>query len=318
MPKTSFFLAFLLIILPHNLLLAQTETTPPSPVLTPIEAENQTIEQAVLAEINRARTNPAAYADWLESLKEYFDGNLLQLPDGETITTQEGLASLEETIVFLRDQTPLTAVNSSEQLNSIAGRILKNPTRVSTYASSVDEGSTAATIVMKLIIDDGVVERTNRNRIFQPDLANNGVACQTEDNLNRCVVAFEQTSESPVTIIPSETTTQTQVIIEEEGALESGSQKLASDNSLYELHPIEGTQGQSLAITLQSDDFDTYLAIMDAENNILAQNDDIEENNTNSQLTVTLAEDGMYYIIVNSYDPQGRGAYRLRVETEKK
>jgi len=318
MPKTSFFLAFLLIILPCNLVLAQSEVIPPSPVLTPTEEDTQTIEQAILAEINRARTNPAAYADWLESLKQYFDGNLLQLPNGETITTQEGLASLEETIVFLRDQTPLSAVNDSDQLNSIAQRILKNPTRVSTYASSTSEGITATTIVMKLIIDDGVVERTNRNRIFQPDLANNGVACQGEDNLNRCVVAFEQTSQSPVTIIPSETNNQTEVILEEEGALESGSQKLASDNSLYELHPIEGTQGQSLSITLQSDDFDTYLAIMDAENNILAQNDDIDQNNTNSQLTITLAEDGMYYIIVNSYDPSGRGAYRLRVEIDKK
>ncbi|TVQ43578.1 MAG: hypothetical protein EA365_12340 [Gloeocapsa sp. DLM2.Bin57] len=318
MLKTSFVVALLLTILPNQLILAQSVDTPSPPVLLTPEEDNLSFTEAVSAEINRARTNPAGYADWLESLKPYFEDNLLQLPDTEGVTIQEGVATLEEAIVFLRSQTPLTAINSTESLNSVAQRILRNPTRVSTYQSSSSEASTASLLVLKLILDDGDPNRPNRQRLFQPDLANNGIACQPEEDVNLCVIAFEQTSQTPVTTIQPDPSTQLEVILEVEGALQATSQKLSSDNSLYELHPLEGTQGQSWTISLESDDFDTYLAIMDSENNILAQNDDIDENNTNSRLTITLTEDGMYYIIVNSYDPLGRGSYRLVVETDKK
>lgn len=318
MLKTSFVVALLFTILPSNLILAQSVDTPSPPVLLTTEEDNQSFEQEVLAEINRARTNPAGYADWLESLKPYFEDNLLQLPDTEGVTTQEGVAVLEEAIVFLRSQTPLTAINSTESLNSIAQRILKNPNRVSTYQSSSSQASTAILLVLKLILDDGDPNRPNRQLLFQADLADNGIACQPEEGLNLCVIAFGQTSQSPVTTIQPETITQGEVLLEVEGSLQSTSQKLASDNSLYELHSLEGTQGQSWTITLESDDFDTYLAIMDTDNNILAQNDDLDANNTNSRLTINLPEDGMYYIIVNSYDPLGKGSYRLQVETDKK
>lgn len=312
MLKTSFVVALLLTILPNQLILAQSVDTPSPPVLLTPEEDNLSFTEAVLAEINRARTNPAAYADWLESLKPYFEDNLLQLPD------TEGVVALEEAIVFLRSQTPLTAINSTESLNSVAQRILKNPTRVTTYQSSSGEASTASLLVLKLILDDGDPNRPNRQRLFQADLANNGIACQEEEDINLCVIAFEQTSQTPVTTIQPDLSTQAEVILEVEGVLQATSQKLSSDNSLYELHSLEATQGESWTISLESDDFDTYLAIMDSENNILAQNDDIEENSTNSRLIITLPADGMYYIIVNSYDPLGRGSYRLVVETDKK
>ncbi len=318
MLKTSFFVALLFTILPSNLILAQSMDTSSPPVLLTTEEDNQSFEQEVLAEINRARTNPGVYADWLESLKPYFEDKLLQLPDTEGVTLEEGVNVLEEAIVFLRSQTPLTAINSTESLNSIAQRILKNPTRVSTYQSSSSQASTATLLVLKLILDDGDPNRPNRQRLFQADLANNGIACQPEEDLHLCVIAYQQTGQIPVTRIQPGTTTQREVVLEVEGVLQSTSQKLASDNSLYELHPLQGSQGQSWIITLESDDFDTYLAIMDADSNILAQNDDLDANNTNSRLTITLSEDGMYYIIVNSYDPLGRGNYRLQVETDKK
>jgi len=316
MLKLSLFLLTLLTILPCSITLAQTTDSPSSPTLT-TEAE-QTLEDSVLIEINRVRSNPIAYSDWLASLRQYYQGNVLQLPSGETINTQEGLTALEEAIAFLRTQTPLTPITSTEQLNIVAQRILKNPERVTTYPSSSTNGSSAELIVMQLIIDDGIPDRPNRSRILQPELVNNGIACQsTEDNSNLCVITYEQNSDSSVTLDPPQNTTPSQLILEKDGVLESGDQQIASDNSLYDLYPVQARQGQSMIITLESDDFDTYLAVMDVDNNIIDQNDDIQENISNSQLIITFTKEGTYYIIVNSYDPQGMGAYKLRVENRK-
>jgi hypothetical protein len=46
--------------------------------------------QDVLAEINQARSNPSAYADWLETLRPYYTENVLSLPGEDRIRTQSG------------------------------------------------------------------------------------------------------------------------------------------------------------------------------------------------------------------------------------
>ena len=52
---------------------------------------------------------------------------------------------------------------------------------------------------------------------------------------------------------------------------------------------------------------------MDREGNIIEQNDDVNEQQSNSRLEITLPNDGTYSIIVNAYEQQGRGNYVLRV-----
>ncbi|MEG5067122.1 pre-peptidase C-terminal domain-containing protein [Microcoleus sp. B3-A4] len=106
------------------------------------------------------------------------------------------------------------------------------------------------------------------------------------------------------------------VILEQNGELTpTKSSVLPSDSSLYDEYTFEGTQGQKVVVTVESTDFDTYLAIFNSQGELLAENDDATQQNSNSELTVTLSANGRYRVIVNAYDPppKGRGKYSLTV-----
>jgi len=97
------------------------------------------------------------------------------------------------------------------------------------------------------------------------------------------------------------------------GTLEDGDAVLSEDGSLYDVHSFQGSGGQTIAITVESADFDTYLVLADSQGNILEQNDDISEENQNSALEIKLPGNGEYQILVNSYNPEDRGSYELIV-----
>ena len=99
----------------------------------------------------------------------------------------------------------------------------------------------------------------------------------------------------------------------ERGSLEEGDRVISDDNSFYDSYPIEGEAGDSFSIYLESDDFDAFVALIDAEGNIVEQNDDISQEDSNSRIRVTLPEDGIYNVIVNTYDEGGTGNYVLTV-----
>ena len=106
------------------------------------------------------------------------------------------------------------------------------------------------------------------------------------------------------------------VILEQNGELTPAkSSVLPSDSSLYDEYTFEGTQGQKVVVTVESTDFDTYLAIFNSQGELVGENDDVTQQNSNSELTVTLTESGRYRVIVNAYDPlpKGRGKYSLTV-----
>ncbi len=106
------------------------------------------------------------------------------------------------------------------------------------------------------------------------------------------------------------------VILEEQGELTPAkSSVLPSDNSLYAEHIFEGTSGQTVVISLESTEFDTYLAVFNSKNDLLAENNDASENNSNSELTVILPATGRYKVIVNAVEPppKGKGKYSLTV-----
>ena len=99
----------------------------------------------------------------------------------------------------------------------------------------------------------------------------------------------------------------------ERGVLEPGDKTIPNDGSLYDSYPLEAKAGDSFIISLESQDFDTFLAIMDQEGNIIEQNDDISDGDSNSRLRVTFTSDGTYNVIVNAYDEGGKGKYILTV-----
>lgn len=104
-----------------------------------------------------------------------------------------------------------------------------------------------------------------------------------------------------------------ELILFEQGDLQDGDPMLPTDGSLYHQHTFFGEVGQTVRITVKSSDFDTYLALFNPEDDLLEENDDIDETNTNSEIIITLPVTGTYRVIVNAYDADGRGNYELQV-----
>ncbi len=101
-------------------------------------------------------------------------------------------------------------------------------------------------------------------------------------------------------------------ILQMQSALNSNSQTL-KDGSLYEVYTFSGTARKTITIRMESEDFDTYLVLVDSQGNKIAENDDINRNNSDSEIVVTLPYTGTYRIVANSRDPGHQGRYRLIV-----
>ncbi|MEB3119493.1 MAG: tetratricopeptide repeat protein, partial [Limnothrix sp.] len=94
-----------------------------------------------------------------------------------------------------------------------------------------------------------------------------------------------------------------------EGTLDGTEAKL-DDGSFYDSYEFEGKAGESVAIALDSSEFDTYLVLLDPAGKSLVQQDDGE--GANARLAVTLPEAGRYQVLATSYQPGTKGAYQLR------
>jgi hypothetical protein len=104
------------------------------------------------------------------------------------------------------------------------------------------------------------------------------------------------------------------------GELDEDDATLETDGSYYELWSYQGRAGEQLTIRMDSDDFDTYLAIGRMEEcgefEEIATMDDGGEG-TNTLLEVTLPEDGEYVIRANSFSADETGSYTLVVESSR-
>lgn len=101
-------------------------------------------------------------------------------------------------------------------------------------------------------------------------------------------------------------------ILQQNGRLAPGD-GIAPDGTLYDQYTFDGEVGQQVTVTLESNEFDTYLAVVDDGGNLLAENDDSAPGTTNSEVTVTLPSAGTYLVIVNGYSTADQGAYTLTV-----
>jgi serine protease Do len=110
----------------------------------------------------------------------------------------------------------------------------------------------------------------------------------------------------------SSTQQQAQAILQTEGLLNNSSPTL-QDGSFYQEHSFQGNAGQTVTISLESNEFDTYLILLGPNDQLLAENDDASSNTRNSTLTITLPIAGTYRVIANAYEPSGQGRYWLTV-----
>jgi serine protease Do len=106
---------------------------------------------------------------------------------------------------------------------------------------------------------------------------------------------------------------QGRFILRQEGILGPGASVLPSDGSLYRAYTFEGRAGQSVTINLASPDFDTYLALLDPNGQLVEENDGASQGDRSSRITVTLPRTGVYRVIVNAHDRRGRGRYLLTI-----
>ena len=115
---------------------------------------------------------------------------------------------------------------------------------------------------------------------------------------------------------PSPGASSSKIILEQKGELTPAkSSVLPSDSSLYDEYTFEGSQGQKVVVSVESTEFDTYVAIFNSQGELLGENDDVTQQNANSEVTVTLSASGRYRVIVNAFDPppKGKGKYSLTV-----
>ena len=95
-----------------------------------------------------------------------------------------------------------------------------------------------------------------------------------------------------------------------QGRLERGDQMM-TDSTWADVWAFQGTVGQRVRIELRSDEFDTYLQLLDANGNRLSDDDD-GLGDLDSRIEYTLPHAGAYQIIVNNYGDERRaGVYTL-------
>jgi uncharacterized protein YkwD len=152
------------------------------------------LEKEVVTELNLARTNPAAYAEFIEDFKKHYVGKYIYIGGETQIVTQEGVSAVNEAISFLKSVKPAPPLRVSRGISYAArahledqgprGLIDHKGTDMSTplermnrfgktenaYGEVIEYGNwTARRIVMNLIINDGVPSRSHRKNIFKPE-----------------------------------------------------------------------------------------------------------------------------------------------------
>ena len=159
-------------------------------------------EQAVLEELNLARTRPSVYAGYVEEHNRNFKGPLVVVVDSRKPTrTLEGFPAVDEAIAFLKTVAPVPALSASRSLTFSARDHVKDIgprgktghagtdnsqplDRISRYGMPrttsgevITFGSiTARSIVIQLIVDDGVAGRDHRRSLFDPAYRVAGIA----------------------------------------------------------------------------------------------------------------------------------------------
>jgi uncharacterized protein YkwD len=199
----------------------KTPTLTPTPIPTPIPAPAQTIvlsefEAEILAELNLFRRDPPAYNKYLEDFLNTHDGQYFKNGNGILLESVEGKKNVEEVIAILKETRPLvefkladglikaTADHSQDMIkNNKTGHRGSNGSlpedRVNIYGTALDGvnenisygAKTARDVVLTMLIDDGVANRSHRKNLLNPNFKVVGLSVgETKAAGIHCVIVF--------------------------------------------------------------------------------------------------------------------------------
>ena len=100
-----------------------------------------------------------------------------------------------------------------------------------------------------------------------------------------------------------------EVVFDQTGLLTEGDAR-ARDESFYDPYPLEVEAGRTYVIAMESEDFDTYLLLVDEADARIARNDDAI--GTDSRLVWRAPATQSLRVFANSYAPGMTGEYRIR------
>lgn len=174
-------------------------------------------EKEILFEINKARNNPARYAEeYMVSLRSLYDGNKFIRPGRPIIITAEGRKALDECIRIMKNKRPAYPLYPERGLYLAAFDQVKDQrenggtghygsdgskpiNRMERYgnwdicaAENISYGiDDARMIVISLLIDDGVPDRGHRDNILNPAFTVAGVSFGSHPSYgSTCVMDF--------------------------------------------------------------------------------------------------------------------------------
>ena len=179
----------------------------------PVAAKPENLTQQVISELNRVRSNPQAYASYLEQFRSYYmaDGTL-RIPGRVAMRTHEGINALEEAIRELNRATPQPQLTASDILAGSARALMIDQSQSGQFGhgsmpfermarcgvtndikgENVAYGaSTAQSIVYNLVVDDGVRNRGHRRNILTTEFHEAGVSYGSHPKYGTmCVIDF--------------------------------------------------------------------------------------------------------------------------------